>query len=115
MREDSQNLHWDREINMKVLSLAISAAISIVGSAGQVMAAEKVADATEAQVADCTFVQDINGRSVFGERLKEQGVAKAKEDARSQAAKAGATDVVWGAISSTDVTTAAGKAYRCPK
>jgi hypothetical protein len=100
---------------MRALPLAISATISIFGCVGQALAADKVADATEAQVADCTFVQDVNGRSVFGERLKEQGVSKAKEEARAQAAKAGATHVVWGAISSTDVTTAAGKAYRCPK
>jgi len=100
---------------MKALSLAIAGASLIFGCVGQVLAADKVADATEAQVANCTFVQDVNGRAVFGERLKEQGVTKAKEDARAQAAKAGATHVVWGEISSTDVTTATGKAYKCPK
>lgn len=74
---------------------------------------DRVVDAEAAQVSHCTFVEDVDGRSVFGERLKQAGVAKAKEDARSQAAKAGATHVVWGKISSTDVTTVTGKAYRC--
>lgn len=100
---------------MKTRSLAIAVAISLFGCVGQVLAADMVADATEAQVANCTFLQDVNGRAIWGERLKEQGTTRAKEDARDQAAKAGATHVVWGEISSTDVTTAAGKAYRCSK
>ena len=100
---------------MKALSLAIAGAISIFGCVGQVMAADKIADADAAQVANCTFVQDVSGRSVFGERLKEQGLTKAKEDARAQAAKAGATSIVWGEISQSDTTSVAGKAYRCPK
>ena len=67
----------------------------------------------EAKVAHCTFLKDIEGRSVFGERLKEPAVRKAKEDARGEATKAGATHIVWGKVSSTDVTTIAAKAYRC--
>ena len=67
----------------------------------------------EAKVAHCTFVADVEGRSVFGERLKEQAVKKAKEDARGKASKAGATDIVWGKVSSTDITTIAAKAYHC--
>lgn len=100
---------------MKARSLAIAGAISLFACVGQVSAADKVADADEAQVAHCTFVQDVSGRSVFGERLKEQGLAKAKEDARAQAAKAGATSIVWGEIVQKDTTSVAGKAYRCPK
>jgi ABC-type Zn uptake system ZnuABC Zn-binding protein ZnuA len=100
---------------MKALSLAIAAAISIFGCVDQVLAADRVADADEAQVATCTYLQDVDGRSVFGERLKEQGLVKAKEDARAHAAKARATHVVWGKVSSTDVTTVVGKAYRCPQ
>jgi len=101
---------------MKAFPIAVAFAFSTFGCVGQLLAADggKVVDATEAQVAHCTFLQDVDGRSVFGERLKEQGVAKAKEGARAQAAKAGATHILWGQISSTDVTTAAGKAYRCP-
>jgi len=103
------------ERKMKIRSLAVAVAVLMFGCVGQTVAADKVADATEAQVANCTFVQDVNGRAIWGERLKEQGTTRAKEDARAQAAKAGATHVVWGEIKSTDVTTAAGKAYRCAK
>ena len=67
----------------------------------------------EAKVAHCTFLKDIEGRSVFGERLKDPAVKKAKEDALGKAEKAGATHIVWGKVSSTDITTVAAKAYRC--
>ena len=100
---------------MKTLSLAFAGAISVFCCVGQLQAADKIADADAAQVAHCTFVQDVSGRSVFGERLKEQGLTKAKEDARAQAAKAGATSIVWGEITQTDSTVVAGKAFRCPK
>jgi hypothetical protein len=73
----------------------------------------KIADVDEAAVARCTFLQDVDGRSVFGERLKGPAVEKAKEDARGEAAKLGATHIVWGKPNSTDVTTISGKAYHC--
>lgn len=105
--------HEERKMKMRALTVAV--AVSMLGCVGRIIAAEAVMDATAAQVANCTFVQDVSGRAIWGERLKEQGTTRAKEDARAQAAKAGATDVVWGEIKSTDVTTATGKAYRCPK
>ena len=100
---------------MKTLLFTAAAVVLVSASIGQVFAAEKIADATAEEVASCTFVQDVSGRSVFGERLKEQGLTKAKEDARAQAAKAGATSIVWGEVSQTAATSVAGKAYRCPK
>lgn len=100
---------------MKALSCAAMAAFAVLLStqADPAKGNDAVVDADAAQVSHCTFVEDVDGRSVFGERLKQAGVSKAKEDARSQAAKAGATHVVWGKVSSTDVTTVTGKAYRC--
>jgi hypothetical protein len=50
---------------------------------------------------------------VFGERLKDPAVKKARESARGLAEKAGATHIVWGKVTSTDITTIAAKAYRC--
>jgi hypothetical protein len=76
-------------------------------------AGSPVKDADEAAVAKCTFVQDVQGRTAFGERLKEQAVKNAKEEARAKAEKAGATHIVWGKVTSTDVTTIDAKAYRC--
>jgi hypothetical protein len=100
--------------NMKTLALVVAGAISMFGCASLGVAADKIADSDAAQVASCTFLKDINGRSVFA-RLQAEGLAKAKEDARNQAAKVGATNIVWGEMSQVDVTTIAGKAYRCPK
>ena len=91
---------------------AVIAAVMLLASA-EASAGSRIADADEAKVAHCTFLKDIEGRSVFGERLKDQAVKKAKEDARGQAEKAGATHIVWGKVSSTDITTIAAKAYRC--
>lgn len=94
-----------------IATAAIAAALMLASSGAS--ADSSVADADEAKVAHCTFLKDIEGRSVFGERLKEPAVKKAKEDARGQAEKAGATHIVWGKVSSTDITTVAAKAYRC--
>jgi len=97
---------------MKTRSIAFVFAVAWLGVATPVCAA-KIVDATEADVAHCTFLKDVDGRSVFGERLKGPAVEKAKEDARGEAAKLGATHIVWGKPNSTDVTTITGKAYRC--
>lgn len=90
----------------------LTAALMLLASAAAT-AGSGVEEADEAKVAHCTFLKDVEGRSVFGERLKEPAVKKAKEDARGQAEKAGATHIVWGKVSSTDITTIAAKAYRC--
>ena len=97
---------------MKTSSLAIALGIALLGAASPVHA-EKIVDATEAEVAQCVFLKEVDGRSVFGERLKGPAVEKAREDARGEAAKLGATHIVWGKPNSTDVTTITGKAYRC--
>jgi hypothetical protein len=88
-------------------------AAALLSASAPAFAGSKVQDADEAKVAHCTFLQDVEGRSVFGERLKEPAVKKAKEDARGKAATAGATDILWGKVNSTDITTIAAKAYRC--
>jgi len=94
------------------LAAALLGGVLLIASA-EVGAAPKVEDADEAKVAHCTFVADVEGRSVFGERLKDPAVKKAREDARGKAGKAGATHIVWGKVTSTDITTIAAKAYRC--
>jgi len=101
---------------MKTLSLVVTGGILLFGCANVCLADDPIVEADNAaQVAHCTFVKDVNGRSVFGARLQAEGLAKAKQDARDQAAEAGATTVLYGAVSQVDVTTIAAKAYRCPK
>jgi hypothetical protein len=91
----------------------VAAAVAAMLLAPAANAGSSVQEVDAAKVEHCTFLADLEGRSVFGERLKEQAVKKAKEDARGEARKAGATHIVWGKVSSTDVTTIAAKAYRC--
>jgi hypothetical protein len=98
---------------MKTLALVVAVGAAVLGVCNVAHAGRKIVDADEAMVAHCTFLTDINGRSVFGERLKGPAVEKAKEDARGEAEKAGATHIVWGKPQSTDITTITGKAYRC--
>jgi hypothetical protein len=94
------------------LAAVAIAAVTLLAPAAA-SAGSSVQEADAAKVEHCTFLKDVEGRSVFGERLKEQAVKKAKENARGQAETAGATHIVWGKISSTDITTIAAKAYRC--
>ena len=98
---------------MKTSWLALAAAVLVLAHPTSAISGTDIHDADAAAVAHCTFLQDVNGRSVFGERLKGPGTEKAKEQARSQAAKLGATHIVWDKAQSTDVTTITGKAYRC--
>jgi hypothetical protein len=107
---------FGEEMSMKLLALT-AAMILASGCTAAVKSAEGVADADAAKVAHCTFVKDVSGRSVFGgsRGLSQEGIAKAKQAARDQAAAAGATDIVWEEISSPDVSMVSGKAYRCPK
>ena len=88
-------------------------AVALLLASAGAGAGSSVHDTDASKVAHCTFLKDVEGRSVFGERLKDPAVKKAKEDARGQAEKAGATDIVWGKVTSTDITTIAAKAYRC--
>ena len=99
---------------MKTPWLVVTVAVAVFGYVGSASShGPKIVDADDAAVASCTFLQVVDGRSVFGERLKTQGIAKAKEDARNEAAKLGATHIVWDKAMSTDVTTISGKAYHC--
>ena len=99
---------------MKTLMLVVLG-FSIAGCTAAVKNAERVSDADAAKVAHCTFVRNVSGSSVFGgdRGLANEGIAKAKQQARDEAAKAGATDIVWEDVSSPDISSVTGKAYRC--
>jgi hypothetical protein len=101
---------------MKTLALA-AALVLVSGCTAAVKSAEGVADADASAVANCAFVKDVSGSSVFGgdRGLSAEGIAKAKEQAREHAASAGANTIVWGNVSSPDISTVTGKAYRCAK
>ena len=76
--------------------------------------AKGVEDADAAKVANCTFVKDISASTSNGGRYTRAALGAAMEDARADAAKAGATHIVWDKVSSPSVANVTGKAYRCP-
>lgn len=97
---------------MKILPLVVAAALmsGFVSSAN----AGDVADADAAKVANCTFLKDVSAPTSTGKHTRE-ALGAAMEQARDDAAKAGATHIVWNKIVGHDVSNVSGKAYRCSK
>lgn len=68
--------------------------------------AAKVADADEASIASCQFVGEVQGSTGSGNQ-------SARDEARKQAAKLGATDIVWKSIPAGYAPYMSGLAYVC--
>jgi hypothetical protein len=107
----AQNGSGSREDDpMKALSLVLAAIVmSICISAN----GKSVEDADAAKVANCTFIKDVSAVTPSGYTRTALGAAM--ETARAEAAKAGATHIVWNKVDSMNVTSVSGKAYRCGK
>lgn len=74
-----------------------------------------VFDADENTVKSCVFVESVSGTSGVGGLFASQGVSNAKNEARSQAANAGATHIVWNSVSGGMTASVSGNAYKCSK
>lgn len=73
----------------------------------------KVLEADEKMVAQCTFVGSVTGISMAG-NTQTQAMERARNSARDQAAKLGATHVVLGDMTPAHHSyTVSGRAYRC--
>src|SRR3954468_22783005 len=73
----------------------------------------KVQEADEKMVAQCTFVGNVSGISMAG-NTQTQAMERARNSARDQAAKLGATHVVLGDMTPARHSyTVSGRAYRC--
>ena len=77
-------------------------------------AAMRVQEADASVVAGCTFLGEVSGTSGWGGLAASTGIENAKNQALDQAAKKGATHVVWNALAGGWGPSASGKAYRCP-
>lgn len=84
--------------------MSVSAPAAIAG---------EVEDADAAKVADCTFVKDVSASTAGRKGYTRVVMAAAMSDAREDAAKAGATHIVWNKMNPANLTTVSGKAYRC--
>ena len=96
---------------MKMLSSV--AGILMLAICMPAASAKDVQDADAAKVANCTFVKDVSAPTQNG-KYTRSALGSAMEDARAEAAKAGATHIVWNKVDSLNVTSVTGKAYKCP-
>ena len=97
---------------MKMLPFVI--AVAVMSGSISTAQAGGVEDADAAKVANCTFLKDVSAPTSTG-KYTRAALGAAMDQARDEAAKAGATHVVWNKIVGHDVSSVSGKAYRCPK
>jgi uncharacterized protein YceK len=75
--------------------------------------AAKIADTDEASVAGCEFVGQVKASSGWGNLAARTGMENARNEARVNAAKLGATDIVWRSVSVGSSPYVSGTAYVC--
>lgn len=100
--------------NTKIVALAIAFATLAEGCAvAPSAAAVSVKDADPSTVATCKYVGDVQGSSGWGNLAASTGMENAKNEARENAAKLGATHVVWSNIAGGSSPYVSAKAYKC--
>jgi hypothetical protein len=99
---------------MRYLVLAAAAFTLSACSTAPSQRAAQIKDADEKMVEACTYVGEVEGTSIWG-GPGGHGAAmnNSKNEARDQAAKLGATHVVWSPMSQSTLTAISGRAYRC--
>jgi hypothetical protein len=98
---------------MKKEALVFSVSAALFCAAGGI-AAHEIRDAKAEDVANCTFVTDVSAPTTNRKHTRS-ALGTAMENARKDAHKAGATDIVWDKVTSATVTGVSGKAYKCAK
>ena len=95
-------------LNVLAAALLLTACSSALTPEGA-----KVQEADEKMVAQCTFLGSVSGISMAG-NTQTQAMERARNSARDQAAKLGATHVVLGDMTPARHSyTVSGRAYRC--
>lgn len=97
---------------MKTLCVAVAASMTLMALASCAATpspqAAKIVDADEASVAGCEFLGQVQGRVAAS-----TGKESARNEAREQAARLRATDIVWRPVSSGFSRSVSGRAYDC--
>lgn len=75
--------------------------------------AAKVLQADERMVSNCKYLGDVTGTSGWGNLAASTGINNAKNEALEQAARLGATHVVWTQVFGGYCSFVNGRAYRC--
>lgn len=97
----------------RMLVAALCAGLAGCASSSPVVSSSGVRDADSAMVTPCTYLGEVQGSSGWGNLAAAKGMENAKKDVREDAAKLGATHVVWANVQGAYTASASGKAYRC--
>lgn len=76
-------------------------------------AAQSIMDADQTMIEGCKFIGSVSGTSGWGNLAASTGIKNAKNEARGQAAKLGATHVVWLSVMGGYSPNVSGNAYKC--
>lgn len=76
-------------------------------------AVQNVLDADQAMIESCKFIGSVSGSSGWGNLAASTGINNAKNEARGQAARLGATHVVWLSVMGGYSPNVSGNAYKC--
>jgi hypothetical protein len=98
---------------MKAVSIPPLFLFVVVCSCGLSPAAKSILDADDHLVANCKFLGNVHGSSGWGGFAQGAGIENAKNGAREDAAKLGATHVVWVSESGGFMPTGSARAYQC--
>jgi hypothetical protein len=99
---------WTRSIaSMTLIALLAGCATMLSARAA------KIADTDEVSLIGCEFVGQVKGFSGRGNLEASTGMEKARNEARENAAKLGATDIVWRSVSVGYSPYVSGTAYVC--
>lgn len=101
-------------VNRRVYFLLL---VLLAGACASTPSPEAMAilEADEAAVERCSFLAHVSGSSMLGGAVQRRARENARASALDDAAKLGATHIVWSSVEST-VTNGAraqGRAYRC--
>jgi hypothetical protein len=93
-----------------LIAIAFSAT---VGCSVLTPAAKRIRDADDRIVASCTFLGEFTGSSIWNGLAASQGIEDGRNSVRNDAARRGATHIVWSSHASGTLTTVSGRAYDC--
>ncbi|GAP65228.1 hypothetical protein MBSD_n0517 [Mizugakiibacter sediminis] len=96
-----------------ITTTALGAALAGCASAPP-QAPGTVTDADAAAVSACRYLGEVGGTPRWTGAAAAFADQHARQQARAQAARLGATHVVWTGVYNTSTLSVRGKAYRCP-
>jgi hypothetical protein len=95
----------------KVIPLGIAGALALACGTAHAMPR----DATAEDVASCKFLKDVQSSTANKGKYTTAAIGAAMTSARREAARIGATDIVWDKVDPNTVQVVTGKAYQCAK